>query len=265
MGVRLRRPRVRPAAQRPDLAGSDRPPRAGATRSSFPTASRPTTAGGLTKGLSACAIKGQPRKVDGLGRAARLGGPGGRERGPWIILKPTRPWTRRRSAIEGLSRVRQGGDRGDGVRRAVRHRLHRLLRRGRGQSPPPQFRRAGGKRRKFGRVSLDGRQLPEVRTGPLTPDDLPVDSHELVALCAPRPVFISYGAATGPGAEGQWVDQRGSFLAAVAAGPVYRLLGKKDLGTADFPAVGDGTDRRRDRVPHSTAAAHHRPELADVF
>src|SRR5205807_7884680 len=44
--------------------------------------------------------------------------------------------------------------------------------------------------------------------GPLTPGDLPVDSHELIALCAPRPVFLSCGAATGPGAEGQWVDQR---------------------------------------------------------
>jgi hypothetical protein len=73
--------------------------------------------------------------------------------------------------------------------------------------------------------------------GPLTPDDLPVDAHELIALCAPRPTFISYGAAIGPGAEGQWVDQRGSFLAAVAAGPVFRLLGKKDLGTTEFPPV----------------------------
>lgn len=73
--------------------------------------------------------------------------------------------------------------------------------------------------------------------GPLTPGDLPVDAHELIALCAPRPVFISYGASSGPGAEGQWVDQRGSFMAAVAAGPVYRLLGKTDLGTTEFPAV----------------------------
>ncbi|HTY87940.1 MAG TPA: hypothetical protein VMB80_10785 [Candidatus Acidoferrum sp.] len=68
--------------------------------------------------------------------------------------------------------------------------------------------------------------------GPLTPGDLPVDAHELIALCAPRPVFISYGASSGtPGAEGTWVDQHGSFMATVAAGPVYRLLGKKDLGT----------------------------------
>ncbi len=76
--------------------------------------------------------------------------------------------------------------------------------------------------------------------GPLTPNDLPVDAHELIALCAPRPTFISYGASSGPGAEGQWVDQRGSFQAAVAAGPVFKLLGKKDLGTAEFPEVETG-------------------------
>ena len=76
--------------------------------------------------------------------------------------------------------------------------------------------------------------------GPLTPKDLPVDAHELIALCAPRPTFISYGASTGQGAEGQWVDQRGSFMAAVAAGPVFKLLGKMDLGTSDFPEVETG-------------------------
>jgi hypothetical protein len=74
--------------------------------------------------------------------------------------------------------------------------------------------------------------------GPLAPCDLPVDAHELIALCAPRPTFISYGASAGPGAEGTWVDQRGSFMAAVAAGRTFRLLGKKDLGTAEMPPVG---------------------------
>jgi len=69
--------------------------------------------------------------------------------------------------------------------------------------------------------------------GPLTWDDLPVDAHELIALCAPRPVFISSGE-TGDA----WVDARGMFMAAVAAGPVYRLLGMKDLGTEVFPPVG---------------------------
>ncbi|MBU6399535.1 MAG: acetylxylan esterase [Verrucomicrobia bacterium] len=82
--------------------------------------------------------------------------------------------------------------------------------------------------------------------GPLTPGDLPVDAHELIALCAPRPVFISYGASSGPGAEGTWVDQHGSFMAAVAAGPVYRLLGKRDLGTP-------GDDRTDPMPPLNTA------------
>ena len=71
--------------------------------------------------------------------------------------------------------------------------------------------------------------------GPLTWDDLPVDSHELIAMCAPRPVFISAGEK-GDG----WVDARGMFMAAAAAGPVYKLLGKKDLGTNEFPKVEAG-------------------------
>src|SRR6185312_5646548 len=70
--------------------------------------------------------------------------------------------------------------------------------------------------------------------GPLHWNDLPVDSHELIALCAPRPVFISAGAKDkGDG----WVDAKGSFMAAAAAGPVYKLLGKKDMGTTVFPPI----------------------------
>jgi len=61
-------------------------------------------------------------------------------------------------------------------------------------------------------------------------NDLPVDAHELIGLVAPRPVFVT-GATQDP-----WADPRGEFLAMVAAGPVYRLLGKKDLGTAAMPA-----------------------------
>jgi hypothetical protein len=71
-------------------------------------------------------------------------------------------------------------------------------------------------------------------SGPLHVNDLPVDSHELIAMCAPRPVFLSAGSlAAGDG----WVDAKGTFLAGVGAGPVYKLLGKKDLGTAEFPAM----------------------------
>lgn len=71
--------------------------------------------------------------------------------------------------------------------------------------------------------------------GTLTVDDLPVDAHELIALCAPRPVFISAGS---PYVEGQWLDTRGMFLAGVYAGPVYRLLDRNDLGTEEFPPLG---------------------------
>jgi hypothetical protein len=77
--------------------------------------------------------------------------------------------------------------------------------------------------------------------GPLTPGDLPVDNHELIALCAPRPVFIGGGSDGGDGyadPKGDaWADPRGMFLAEVAAGPVYRLLGHRDLGTTEFPPL----------------------------
>ena len=69
--------------------------------------------------------------------------------------------------------------------------------------------------------------------GPLNWNDLPVDSHELIALCAPRPVFISAGSTNGDA----WADAKGSFMAAAAAGPVYTLLGKRDLGTTNFPPM----------------------------
>jgi hypothetical protein len=68
---------------------------------------------------------------------------------------------------------------------------------------------------------------------PLTQNDLPVDAHQLVALCAPRPVFISSGS---PNVEGKWVDAKGMFLGAALASPVYELLGKKGLGTMEYPA-----------------------------
>ncbi len=62
-----------------------------------------------------------------------------------------------------------------------------------------------------------------------TAADLPVDSHELIALCAPRPCFISYGLVEH--GDAKWVDAHGSFMAGVLAGPVYKLLGKQDFGT----------------------------------
>jgi hypothetical protein len=70
----------------------------------------------------------------------------------------------------------------------------------------------------------------EATFGKKTVADLPVDQHQLIALCAPRLCFISYGVPEK--GDPNWVDAHGSLMAGVLAGPAYRLLGKKDLGTA---------------------------------
>jgi len=61
--------------------------------------------------------------------------------------------------------------------------------------------------------------------------DLPVDSNELIALCAPRLTFISYGVPEM--GDAKWLDQQGSFMATVAASAVFRLLGANGLGVND--------------------------------
>ena len=67
--------------------------------------------------------------------------------------------------------------------------------------------------------------------GSLNAGDIPVDSHQLLALCAPRLTFISYGVPER--GDARWLDHQGSYMAAVAAQPVFRLLGARDLGVSD--------------------------------
>jgi hypothetical protein len=80
--------------------------------------------------------------------------------------------------------------------------------------------------------------------GSRTPGDLPVDAHELIALCAPRLVFISYGIPER--GDAKWLDHQGSYMATVAAQPVFQLLGDKTLGvsgdyhTEKMPPVNTG-------------------------
>lgn len=62
-------------------------------------------------------------------------------------------------------------------------------------------------------------------------DSLPLDQHELLALIAPRPLYVASAAGD------LWSDPKGEFLSAVRAGPVYALFGKKGLGTDVMPPV----------------------------
>jgi hypothetical protein len=73
-------------------------------------------------------------------------------------------------------------------------------------------------------------------------NDIPMDAHFLLALCAPRPTFVSYGVPEK--GDAHWLDQQGSYMATVAAGEVFRLLGVKDLG--------DTTNYRAALLPSAT-------------
>jgi hypothetical protein len=189
--------------------------------------------GGLTTGIIGLCNKGQPRKPEDWGslRAWAWGASRALD-----YFETDRAVDAKRVGIEGLSRYGKAalvtmayderfaigfiGSSGEGGAKLHRRNFGEMVENVAGSG---EYHWVAGNFLKY--------------AGPLNAGDLPVDSHELIAMCAPRPVFISYGASTGPGAEGQWVDQRGSFMAAVAAGPVYKLLGKKDLGTDQFPEV----------------------------
>ncbi|HZT81305.1 MAG TPA: hypothetical protein VFA26_13840 [Gemmataceae bacterium] len=183
---------------------------------------------GLTRGIIGLCNKGQPRKPDDWGalRAWAWGASRALD-----YFETDKAVDAKRVGIEGLSRYGKAaivamaydqrfaigfiGSSGEGGVKLHRRNFGELVENVAG---PGEYHWMAGNFLKY--------------AGPLTWNDLPVDSHELVALCAPRPVFISAGSQK---VEGGWVDAKGMFLAGVGAGPVYKLLGKKDLGTGEFP------------------------------
>ena len=192
-----------------------------------PTSIQADNGAGLREGIIGLVNKGQPRKLDDWG-ALRAWAWGASRAMDYFETNPD--VDEKRVAIEGLSRYGKAaivtlayeprmaigfiGSSGAGgvkiLRRVFGEQVENLASSGEYHWFAPNFIKYAG---------------------PKTAMDLAVDAHELVALCAPRPVFISVGS---PDVEGQWVDARGMFLAGVHAGPVYELLGKKGLGTTEF-------------------------------
>ncbi len=201
---------------------------------------------GLTKGIIGLVNQGQPRKPDDWGslRAWAWGAARGLD---WLETDST--VDAKKVGIEGVSRYGKAalvtlafeprfavalvGSSGEGGAKLHRRNFGEAVESLTGSG---EYHWMAGNFLKYGAA--------ESRFGSKNAGDLPVDAHELIALCAPRPTFISYGIpARG---DANWLDQQGSYMATVAAGPVFRLLSAKDIGeqenyrTAKMPPVNTG-------------------------
>jgi hypothetical protein len=201
---------------------------------------------GLTKGVIGLVNKGQARKPDDWGslRAWAWGAARGLD-----YLETDKAVNARQVGIEGVSRYGKAalvtmafeprfavvliGSSGEGGAKPHRRNFGEAVENLTGSG---EYHWMAGNFLKYG--------ASEATFGSKNAGDLPVDSNELLALCAPRLTFVSYGVPEK--GDAKWLDQQGSFMAAVAAGPVFRLLGAKDLGvkedyrTAKMPPVNTG-------------------------
>jgi hypothetical protein len=195
-----------------------------------PTSIQADNGAGLTRGIIGLVNKGQARKPEDWG-ALRAWAWGASRALDYLATDPA--VDAKRAVIEGVSRYGKAslvtmayeprfamgfiGSSGMGGAALHRRRIGELLENVAGSG---EYHWMAGNYIKY--------------AGPLTAKDLPVDSHELIALAAPRPLFIGAG---NPDKGDAWVDPRGMFMAAVAASPVYRLLGKRALDTTEFPPI----------------------------
>jgi len=184
---------------------------------------------GLTKGIIGLVNKGQPRKPDDWG-ALRAWAWGASRLLDYLETNPE--VDARRAVIEGVSRFGKAAL----VTMAYEPRYAIGFIGSSGAGGAALARRNWGE--KLENVAGSGEyhwmagNYIKYAADPLGPNDLPVDAHELIALAAPRPLFI--GAGTLEQGDG-WVDPKGMFLAAQAAGPVYRLLGKRGIDAPEWP------------------------------
>jgi hypothetical protein len=201
---------------------------------------------GLNKGIIGLTNKGQPRKPDDWGSLRAWGW--GASRG-LDYLETDKAVDAKHVGIEGVSRFGKAalvtmaydqrfalvlvGSSGEGGAKLHRRNWGEAVENLTGSS---EYHWMAGNFLKYGAA--------DAQFGSMNAGDIPVDSHELIALCAPRLTFISYGLPEF--GDAKWLDHQGSYMAAVAAGPVFRLLGAKDLGTSDnyktekMPAVNVG-------------------------
>ena len=201
---------------------------------------------GLTRGIIGLVNRGQPRKPDDWGalRAWAWGASRGLD-----YLETDKAVDAKHAGIEGVSRYGKAalitmafdsrfavvlvGSSGEGGAKLHRHNIGEAVENLTGSG---EYHWMAGNFMKYG--------ASEASFGSRNAGDLPVDAHELIALCAPRLTFISYGIPEK--GDAKWLDQQGSYMATVAAQPVFRLLGAKDLGvpddyrTAKMPPVNVG-------------------------
>ena len=212
----------------------------------IPNSVQPDNGEGLTRGIIGLTNKGQPRKPDDWG-ALRAWAWGASRALDYLETNPA--FDSKRVGIEGVSRYGKAAL----VTMAFDQRFAVALVASSGEGGAKLHRRnfgeavenltgSGGYHWMAGNFLKYG--AAEANFGSRNAGDIPVDAHQLIALCAPRPVFISYGIPEK--GDAKWLDQQGSYMATVAAQTAYRLFGAETLGVSDdyqsekMPAVNVG-------------------------